>query len=249
MTAVAAIIGATVRNVLGIKRLAGFGLLALGPSLILLLVVQSASQRGRIEAYTSLVFGLFLGIVVPIVTIVIAGSVLGAERRGGTLSFLMLRPLSRYVIAASKLASAIAASLVINGAAALVMGGIATVYLGDIGYLTSLLVGVIIATIGYAAIYMPLGYFTERATLIGFAYIFIWELGISTAVTGVAGTSVWKIAATGMVAIAPELDRSIVNGFLGDLVPGVGGAFAKVLVLAAVSILITGWTLRVRDLT
>jgi len=99
---------------------------------------------------------------------------------------------------------------------------------------------------------MPLGYLTERATLIGLAYVFVWENGIVGALEGLAGLSPWRLGLAATVAMAPsdfELAVDEIHSFaLGSLQPGAGGSVAKVLVLGAISIAVTGWILRRRDL-
>jgi len=249
MNAPTAIVRVTSRNVLGLRRLMGFGLLSLVPGVIFILATRSDTDFGKAETFTAISLAVFLPIVVPIITVVISSSVLGSERRGDTLSFLMLRPLSRYSIAAAKLASAIVASFAITAAGALLLGFFASLALNDFGYLSSLLVATLITTAGYAAVFMPLGYLTERATLIGFIYIFVWER-VATAVEGLAGTSLFHIGATALVGLGPAgLDINTIEDNIGSLTPGAGGAAVKMLVVAGISILFTGWLLRTRDLT
>ena len=245
-----AIMRVTAKNVLGLKRLLGFGLLAIVPAGIFTLLARTATDIDRAEGFTSMSIGMFLAVIVPIITIVISASVLGSERRGNTLSFLMLRPLSRFSIAGAKLASAIVATFAITGVGAAALGIAGSLALHDFGYLIALVVATLIGTAAYSAVYMPLGYLTERSTLIGFIYIFIWELGITSAITGLSGTSLWRITNSALVGLAPEgLEGEIVDGALGSLSPGVGGAVIKIGVLCAISVAFTGWLLRTRDLT
>ncbi len=250
MISTIAIVRVTARNVLGLRRLLGFGLLAIFPAGVFLLLARTATEIDKAEGYTTMSLGIFLPVIVPIITIVVAASVLGSERRGNTLSFLMLRPLSRFSISGAKLASAIVASFAITGAGAAVLGTIGSLVLNDFGFLIALLVAALIGTAGYSAVYMPLGYLTERSTLIGFIYIFIWELAIAGAIQGLSGTSLWRISASAFVGLAPaNLDFDLVEASLGSLAPGAGGAAIKVIILAAASIAVTGWLLRTRDLT
>ena len=118
MTATISIVQVTARNVLGLRRMLGFGLLAAFPAFIFFLTSRQSSDVGRLENFTGSALFIFLAVVVPIISVVVAGSVLGSERRGDTLSFLMLRPLSRYSIAGAKLTSAIVASFAISAVGA-----------------------------------------------------------------------------------------------------------------------------------
>lgn len=249
MTATLSIIQVTARNVLGLRRMLGFGLLAAFPAFIFFLTSRQSSQAGQLENFTGSSIFIFLAVVVPIITVVMAGSVLGSERRGDTLSFLMLRPLSRFTIAGAKLASAVAASFAISAVGAIILGVLASLALDDFGYLVALLGGTLLANAGYSAIFMPIGYLTERATLTGFIYIFVWESAIAAIITGLSGTSLWRIAATGFASLAPELDGEILDAALGSLTAGAGGALVKIMVICAVSVVITGYLLQSRDLT
>ena len=245
-----AIMRVTAKNVLGLKRLLGFGVLAVFPAGVFALLARTATDIDRAEGFTAMSMGMFLPVIVPIITIVVSASVLGSERRGNTLSFLMLRPLSRFSITGAKLAAAIVASFAITGLGAAVLGLIGGLVLHDFGFLIALLAATLIGTAGYSAVFMPLGYLTERSTLIGFIYIFIWELAIAGAIQGLSGTSLWRISASAFVGLAPDgLDFDIVDASLGSLSAGAGGAAIKVIILGAVSIVFTGWLLRTRDLT
>ena len=82
------------------------------------------------------------------------------------------------------------------------------------------------------------------------AYLFIWETIIASAVAGFSASSTFRItisAYADLASLTPDM-LSGVNEFLGNVLPGVGGAFAKVLVLAAISIAVTGLLLKRRDL-
>ena len=126
----------------------------------------------------------------------------------------------------------------------------ASIALGDLSYLTSIVIGTLIAVAGYSAVFMPLGYLTERATLIGFIYIFVWEAAVAGIILGLSGTSLWRIAASAFEALATGgLDADIIEAATGSLVPGVGGAVIKMGALCLISVLVTGWLLRTRDLT
>lgn len=250
MTATLAIVKVTARNVLGIRRMIGFGLLAGFPGILFLLTSRQASDVGKAEIYSGTTMFIFLAVVVPIITIVMGGSVLGTERRGSTLSFLMLRPLSRYSIAAAKLGSAVVVSFAISAVGAVLLGLLGSIALDSFGYLYGLLAATLIANAAYSAIFMPIGYLTERATLAGFIYIFVWETAIVGIITGLSGTSMWRTAATAQVGLSPDgLNEEIVDAALGSLVPGPGGAVVKIAVICALSVAITGWILRSRDLT
>lgn len=247
MTAPLAVVQVTTRNMLGLKRLIGFGLLASFPGFMFMLTSRQASAAGRLEAYSIWTI-TFLAVCVPIITVVISSSVLGSERRDNTLSFLMLRPISRFVVAASKLGAAIASSFVLSAIGAFVLGVAGSIAMGDFGYLVGALVGAFLANCGYASVFMLLGFLTERSTLIGFIYIVIWEGALTGILSGLTGTAIWRIAASGMISLSAPLDQDVFDAARGDIAAGAGGATLKMLFLCAASVAITGYLLRSRDL-
>lgn len=253
MTAWLTIARMTVRQVLGLRRFIGLGLLALGPAAIFFLGSSRSGTFRATETLAGATTGVFFNLIVPVITLIMASSVLGAERRDQTLSFLVLRPISRFTIAGAKLAAAFVTAFALTGLGALALGAVAVIRIDDAGYFVALLVGAAVATLAYAALFMPLGYLTERATLIGLAYVFVWENGIAGALEGLAGLSPWRLGFAALVALTPpDFDAAIVDirdFALGSLQPGVGGSVVKVLVLAAVSVAVTGWILHRRDLT
>ncbi len=66
-------------------------------------------------------------------------------------------------------------------------------------------------------------------------------------VDGAAASSIWRIGLTAYADLNDGLPRGV-DDLLANLAPGVGGALAKALVLAAVSIGVTTWLLRKRDM-
>ena len=213
-----------------------------------ILTSRQASELGRIETFSIWAVTL-LAVSVPIVTVVVSSSVLGSERRDNTLSFVVLRPLSRYLIAAAKLGSAIASSFVISAIGAVVLGLAGSVAMSDFGYLIGALAGTLLANAGYAAVFMLLGFLTERSTLIGFIYIVVWEGALAGILTGLSGTALWRIAASGMVSLSAPLDSEVMDAARGSIAPGAGGAALKMAILCAASVVFTGYLLRTRDLT
>jgi hypothetical protein len=165
------------------------------------------------------------------------------------MSFLVLRPISRATIGAAKVTAAFLESFALTGIGAVGLGLVSAIEMKDWAYVMPLLVGTAIATAAYAAVFVPLGYLTKRATLIGLTYLFIWENGIAGAVEAVAGISPWRIGVSGMAGLAPaRLAQELPSFALGSLTPGAGGAIAKALVLMALSIAALTTILLRRDL-
>ena len=136
---------------------------------------------------------------------------------------------------------------VFTGAGALAMGVTYGIRASDWNYVIPMLVSAAVATIVYAAVFVPLGYLSERSTLIGLAYVFIWEGAIVSAIGSLANTSPWRIGFTAFLAVAPE-EAQFVEADLGIVNPNLGTTLITVAVFIALSLLATSWILRKRDL-
>jgi ABC-2 type transport system permease protein len=250
MRAFIAITRLTLRQLLGGKRLIGLGLLALVPTAVTWLVTANLSDRAVAERFHDAPLAIVFLIVVPVVSLILGAAPLGDERRDGTLSFLILRPLPRSLIVGAKLLAAwLATTLIVGGSGALA-ASVVGVRIGDWSFVGPTVIAIGIAVLAYCAVFLLLGYFTARAVLIGLVYVFIWENGISLAAASLANVSLMRIGLSAYVGMVPEapsygLDEEV----LGVVAPGVGGALAKALIVAAVVVLFTARQLRRRDLT
>ena len=110
-----------------------------------------------------------------------------------------------------------------------------------------MLVATAVSTLAYVAVFMLVGYLTRWAVLIGAAFLFFWEIGITSSADSLANISLFRIGLTAYAAILPESER-LLRDPLAALQPGIGGAVAKVLVIAAAMVAAIGWLMRRRDL-
>ncbi|MCP4968343.1 MAG: ABC transporter permease subunit [bacterium] len=258
MSAFLAILRVTVRQTLRLKRAIGLGLLSLSAAFTYLLTALGSTassntaefnQEQAFDIFLGMTVGTFMNIIVPVITLIIATSVLGDERRDNTMSFLVLRPISRFTIGTAKVAAGFLESFALTAVGALALGILAAMRMDTYEYVVPMLVGTAIATASYSAIFVPLGYLLKRATLIGLTYVFIWENGIGAAVPAVAGLSPWRIGVSAMAGMAPDqFLRELPEFAIGSITPGAGGAAAKALVLLLLSATAVGSILRRRDL-
>lgn len=244
-----ALTAATIRQVLGLRRAIIFGLATLAPALVFLLSSQALSGDAALDRLLAMVVGLYFPLLVPIVALIISASALGDERRDGTLSFIVLRPIPRSAIATSKTLGAVlvAAGLTALGAAAVgIVYGFDT---GSWGIALPLVVGGIIASIVYASVFVPLGFFTDRAVLIGLAFVFIFENGVVSALSGLSSLSPWRIGMSAFAALATDDVASQISDTGIANLSGLGSALIKTVAIAALSIAVTTLVLRRRDLS
>ncbi len=259
MNAFLAIIRVTIRQTLRLRR--ALGLLVLSGSVAGIYLLYMIATRNStdlpadqieeaIEVSIGMTIGVFMNIVVPVATLIIATSVMGDERRDNTMSFLVLRPIRRVVIAGAKVVAAFVEALIINGIGAAAFGILVGIKTETFDYFIPLMVGTTVATAAYAALFVPLGYLLKRATLIGLTYVFIWENGIAAAVPALSSLSPWRIGASAIAGLAPSRFEELIDGEfgLGAIDPGAGGAMIKAAVLMVLCSALMASILRRRDL-
>jgi ABC-2 type transport system permease protein len=248
MTASLAIVRATLRQVLGARRVLLFGLLAVFPSFVYFMV--SANQSGGAVRSSFLdTVNVHFTLTVPITALILAAASLGAERRDETLSFIVVRPIRRSAIAGAKLVAAFAAAAALNASGAAVMGLLYGWRSESFDAVLPLVAGSIIATAVYIAIFVPLGYLSERSTLIGLAFVFVWENGIVGALGVLGVTSPWRIGYSAFAGLGPSTLVGSVDDFIAtDLTMSAASALTQASLFAAVSVVALTWVLRNRDL-
>jgi len=247
MRAWTAVLRTTIRQLLGGKRSLFLGLLALIPALVTFLATTNTSPSGAFRTFHDAPVAILFLIVLPIASLVLGSAALGDERRDGTLSFLVLRPMRRSAIASAKLAAAWIAAVAVSGFATLAAAVVISIRVDDWGMLLPLMVGAALSCAAYTAVFLVLGHLTSRAVLAGLVYLFLWESGISFAAESLANVSLFRIglsAYAGMVDGAP----TILDDVLGSLTPGPGGAAVKAVVITAGAVGGAAWLLAHRDL-
>jgi len=77
-------------------------------------------------------------------------------------------------------------TLAVVGVGAICMSVVLGLRFSEWGSLGPLVLGVALSSLSYVSVFLVLGYLTQRAVLIGLVYAFIWESGMTTAVTSLA---------------------------------------------------------------
>ncbi len=250
MRAAWAITVATVRQVLTLRRAIVFGLAEASPALVYLLIANTLSDEAALDRLGFMILVVYLPLLVPIVSLIVASGVLGAERRDGTLSFLVLRPIPRWVIATAKAAAAVIVAGGLNAFGALALTVSYAVGTGNWNLVVPLLVAGLLASIIYAAIFVPLGFFTDRAVLVGLLFVFVFENGIVTALRGLSALSPWRTGFSAFIALAPS--DLLTGEDLADTpveLISLSTAAVWTAMAAVVSVALVALVLRHRDLT
>ena len=248
MRAFAAIVAATLRQLLGGRRIIALAAMALLPAGVLLALLAGEPTAGADRSFHEAPLIILLVIVLPVISLVFGAGALGDERRDATLSFLLLRPLPRTLVAGAKLLAAWAAAFAVVGTGGVVMSVTLGARAGNWGTLGPLLLAAALSTLAYTAVFLTLGYLTRHAVLVGLVYAFVWESGMTTAVSSLATVSLMRLGLSAYTALVPT-SRRYLGELLGVVAPGVGGAAAKALVVALLAVAATAALLRSRDIT
>ena len=237
MTPFLAIVRVTVRQLAGRPRLLGFGLLGLVPAALLVAVSRTAHPGALDLELGVLLVVPFFALVIPITSLILADGALGEERRDKTLSFLVLRPISRLEIAAAK---TVAAAAVSTGFAAFGALALALTWLalgGGLDVLGPIVLGATLACVMYSAIFVLLGNVMARSTLVGLLYVLFFETTMVDELPRLAGASLWRIGLGATLDTMPaHFPARALLGALGDWVPSLGSAVVVAASIAIVTV-------------
>lgn len=237
MSPLPAMVRVTARQLAGRSRVIGFALLAMVPAALLAASSRSADRTALdLEMGVLLVMPLF-ALVIPVITLILASSALGDERRDKTLSFLVLRPISRLEIATAK---TLAAALVSTGFA--VAGAVAlTVVWMAIGggpdVLLPMVIGAAAACLMYSSVFVLVGNVLSRATLMGLLYVLFFETIIVSELPRLAGASLWRIGLGATLDAMPgHFPARALLAAMGDWIPSLPSAALIASAVFAVSV-------------
>ena len=237
MTPLLAIIRVTIQQLTGRPRLIGFSLMNLMPAPLLAAVSRSANPGALDLELGVLLVVPFFALVVPITTLILASSALGEERRDKTLTFLVLRPISRFQIALAKgiAAAAVSIGFATLGALALSLTWVAVG--GTFDVFPSILLGAAIACVMYSTVFLLLGNVAHRATLVGLIYILFFETVIVDNLPRLATASLWRISLGATLDTMPtHFPARALLAAVGNWVPSVGSALIVAATVAVITI-------------
>lgn len=197
MTAFGALVGVTLRSLLGRRRTVLMFVLAALPVIVALLIRLGGGRPDAPEILDTLV----IRTVLPLVALIVGTAAMGSEIEDGTAVFLLIKPIARWRIALAKLlvAGSLTAVLVVPPivVTGLLLGGFGGASLGTaFGFALAAIAG----GTAYAVAFTTLGMLTSRALVVGLGYTLLWEgvlagllegtrfLSIRQATLGVAAT-------------------------------------------------------------
>jgi ABC-2 type transport system permease protein len=231
----------TARSLLGRRR--ALLLLAL-PAVLLVLALASRVLGGQDDVLTvGLLGGFAVATLVPLLGLIAGTGAIGPEIDDGSIVYLLAKPLSRFSIAATKVAVAVAVVTAFAAVPTLLAGFILSGTSDRLAVAYG--VGALIAGTGYAALFLLLAVLTRHAVVVGLLYALIWESLVGSFVPGAQALSVqqWALAITKSLLGDRAAPLNVTSAV------GLGAAIPLLLVLMVGSTWYAGWRLRTLRLT
>jgi ABC-2 type transport system permease protein len=203
--------GITYRALLGRRRII---LLLLLPVALIALAIMLRLFGGDDQRSAELLMDKFaISTMLPLLGLIAGTGVIAPEIDDGTIIHLLSKPISRPVIAQTKFL--VAASL-------LALFGAVPTYISawllvgnDDGMALGFAVGVLVAGIAYAAVFLLLGVVTRHAVTIGVTYALVWEALIGGFVPGAQKFSIqqWGQSIADQISTSVFLQANVTIGF------------------------------------
>jgi ABC-2 type transport system permease protein len=209
--------------------------LSLIPALFAAIYVARPWEVTPTEFTIDLFRELVVPTLLPIVVLIPATAAFGNELEDGTLSYLLMKPVSRLRLVLGKYA----AMLLVTIPALLIGLAITTLIAsrgpdaGDLGRVLVAMAGASAAAVALlGAVFLLVSLLIPRALLAGMIYIFAWESLLGRFLPGVRAIS------------SREHALRVFDGILNDDFPTASNAALTMLVVAVVCLLLAVWRLR-----
>jgi ABC-2 type transport system permease protein len=187
----------TMRATLGRKRALVFMLVPL----VLLLITVALKAVANSPVWPAEFLGVFgFSVVLPLTALIIGTSVLGAEIDDGSIIHLLATPVSRTSVVISKFAAAVTLTVMFGAIPEFLAAAIAK-GVGD-RLTLGLLVGALVASVAYNALFVMLSILTTRAIAVGLLYLLVWEGLLGNLIGGVRVLSIGQYSVSVANAIA-----------------------------------------------
>ncbi len=190
LVAIPEILRVTFRQLLGRRRTALLLLLCAVPVLLAALYFVTGETDTK-RVVDSLYTTLMVTVLLPIVAVLVGTIALGAEIEDGTIVYLVAKPVARWQIVLAKLLGASIFCALLAGVSTALVGLIALSGMpGGMDAMIGFLVATVVGSFCYCSLFIAVSLFTRRTLVFGFAYIFIWEAGITTLMQGLINLSI-----------------------------------------------------------
>ena len=237
MTAALAMIRVTIRQLTGKKRTIGFALLGVLPAGLLLALSRAREIDGLDTDLGVLLVAPLFAFVIPITSVLMAGSALGDERRDKTLSFIVLRPIRRLSIVVSKTVAAcfVSVGFALFSSVALVLTY--TAVGGSADVLPAIAIGAILTCVIYSSVFVLVGNVISRSTVVGLIYVLFVENVLAQELPRLAAVSPWRVGLGATIDLMPQgFPARAIFGAIGELIPSVQNAVVATVVVVIVTV-------------
>ena len=222
MTATLNLFKLSLRQLLGRQRLLLLVVLTL-TALIPSLLAAISLWVGQPLQSAQLFADFDLPVVLPLIALIVSGSLLREEIHNQTIVYLLIKPIARPLIVLGKFAAGLLLVWALGWLGLLIQAAV----LADGSELAPQFASVTLITLAYGAFYLALSLFFKRALLWGLAYLILWEGVLTNIFPGVKQLSIHQYAA------------QFSSGPLGQR----NAALGVLLAIAAVSLALAAWRL------
>jgi len=167
-----------------------------------------------IEVASNVLYGLGIGVVVPLVALVATTGVLAPEIDDGSIAYLLAKPVSRHTIVISKLTVAVGCVVTFGAIPMLIAGMVLMIEEPSLG--PGYAVGSLLGGAAYCALFALLSVMSRHAVVIGLIYLLVWEGLLGGLLDGVRWLSVTRWSG----AIIEQLVEGV------EIVPDLGWVYA-----------------------
>jgi ABC-2 type transport system permease protein len=186
------LLGLTLRQMTGRRRLilrACLAALPVGLAALLATLIGPESQGFERNFIQSILNGMILGAILPIVVMALATAAFGNELEDRTLNVIVLKPIPRWSIVLPKLLGSIIVAVPLLLAAGVAAAAIGLDGAGALGLL-AVAVALFAGIVAYASVFTWAGLVTTRALGFALVYVFLWEGLVTTFLSGVRYLSI-----------------------------------------------------------
>lgn len=234
----------TLRQFIGGKAIRIVALGSLLPALFSMIFALDSGGITALEFMNGLFIEFIGPTVIPISILILATNAVGNEIEDRTMVYLVLKPISRLRIILEKFGGVVIASTLLLWEGTLLAFIVAM--RGDAGdnldQLLAMAVAIVVAVLGYGALFLAISLLVPRALLAGILYSLLWETTFARFIPGVRLVSVrhFVLSVYGRLLDRPDL-------LIADAIQ-LAPAVLTVLVLAAGSLGLATWRLRTMNL-
>lgn len=184
--------------------------LVLIPAVLIVLAVVVRALTDDVSVGYGAVTDLGFTLALPLVALLAATAVLGPEIDDGSIVYLIAKPVSRHVVAASKFAVAWAATMALGAVPVLVAGLVLDVH--EPRRALAWGVGAVVAGTAYTALFLGLAAFTRHAVVVGLLFALLWEGVLGNVLHGIRWVAIgaWgREVATSVSSLVPSPDINL----------------------------------------